>query len=41
MTHKVLIINSSAEKNLLLANACKELERKDFSFDTGLRAGLI
>lgn len=33
MTRKVLVINSSAEKNLLLANACKELEHKNFSFD--------
>ncbi|MFH0956067.1 MAG: glycosyltransferase family 4 protein [Candidatus Falkowbacteria bacterium] len=29
---QVLLINSSAEKNLLLTRACKELEQKNFSF---------
>jgi glycosyltransferase involved in cell wall biosynthesis len=33
MTQKVLLINSSPEKNLLLANAFKELEQKKFSFN--------
>lgn len=30
---KILIFNSSPEKNLLLAHACKELKQKDFSFN--------
>ncbi|MDP2736337.1 MAG: glycosyltransferase family 4 protein [bacterium] len=32
MKCKILIFNSSAEKNLLLTHACKELEQKNFSF---------
>lgn len=32
MARKVILINSSLEKNLLLAQACKELEQKNFSF---------
>lgn len=32
MPTKVLLINSSAEKNSLLIGACKELEQKNFSF---------
>lgn len=32
MVRKVILINSSLEKNLLLAQACKELEQKNFSF---------
>jgi len=32
MACKVLVFNSSPEKNLLLAHACKELEQKNFSF---------